>query len=196
MRGPLDQPSLKPGCCRRATVGLLSVPDIQSTSRAAGIVSVFASMGSMITGVFCLWRHQTNVKQSQSVGPFDFRDQHVSDDIIPQFTYLHNAHHGAFGLHGHALFLSLPPVLLVWGIIAFAVGFIAYTAQGLVGDSGTGEWDAALIALSISLLILLVVALGLYTFAGMWKTKRARFQKVVQAIVHSMSVIYTLDFLV
>jgi len=78
-----DQPSLKPGCCRRATVGLLSVPDIQSTSRAAGIVSVFASMGSMITGVFCLWRHQTNVKQSQSVGPCDFRDQHVSDDIIP-----------------------------------------------------------------------------------------------------------------
>ncbi|KAF8484550.1 hypothetical protein DFH94DRAFT_714429 [Russula ochroleuca] len=146
-----------------ATVGLLSVPNIQSTSRAAGIVSVFASMGSMITGVFCLWRHQTNVKQSQS------------------FTYLHNAHHGAFGLHGHALFLSLPPVLLVWGIIAFAVGFIAYTAQGLVGDSGTGEWDAALIALSISLLILLVVALGLYTFAGMWKTKRAQFQKVVQA---------------
>jgi hypothetical protein len=48
-----------------------------------------------------------------------------------------------------------------------------------VGDSGTGEWDAALIALSISLLILLVVALGLYTFAGMWKTKRARFQTVV-----------------
>lgn len=76
-----DQPSLKPGCCCRATVGLLSVPDIQSTSRAAGIVSVFASMGSMITGVFCLWRHQTNVKQSQSVGPFDFRDQHVIDNI-------------------------------------------------------------------------------------------------------------------
>jgi hypothetical protein len=56
-----------------ATVGLLSVPDIQSTSKAAGIVSVFASMGSMITGVFCLWRHQTNIKKSQSVRPFDFR---------------------------------------------------------------------------------------------------------------------------
>jgi hypothetical protein len=67
-----DQPLLKSSCCRRATVGLLAVPDIQSTSRAAGIVSVFASMGSMITGVFCLWRHQTNVKQSQSVGPFNF----------------------------------------------------------------------------------------------------------------------------
>ena len=56
----------------RATVGLLAVPDIEATSRAAGIVSVFASMGSMITGVFCLWRHQTKVKQSQSVSPFYF----------------------------------------------------------------------------------------------------------------------------
>jgi len=146
-----------------ATVGLLAVPDIQATSKAAGLVSVFASMGSMITGVFCLWRHQTNVKQSQS------------------FTYLHNAHHGVFGLHGHAMFLSLPPVLLVWGIIAFAIGFIAYTAQGLVGVSSTGQWDAAWAALIVSLLMLIVVALGLYTFVGMWKNKRHKSQKVVRA---------------
>ena len=75
------------------------------------------------------------------------------------------------------MFLSLPPVLLVWGIIAFAIGFIAYTAQDLVGVSGTGEWDA----LSTYLLMLIVVALGLYAFAGMWKTRRNRFQKVVRA---------------
>ncbi|KAH9045177.1 hypothetical protein EDB85DRAFT_2137274 [Lactarius pseudohatsudake] len=139
-----------------ATVGLLAVPDIQSISRAAGIASVFSSMGSMITGVFCLWRHQTNVKQSQS------------------FTYLHNAHQGILGLHGHAMVLSLPPVLLVWGIIAFAVGFIAYTAQGLMGPSDTGKWDAALVALGISLLMLMLVGLGLYAFASMWKNKRDR----------------------
>jgi len=143
-----------------ATVGLLAVPDIQSISKAAGIVSVFSSMGSMITGVFCLWRHQTNVKQSQS------------------FTYLHNAHQGTFGLHGHAMVLSLPPVLLVWSIIAFAVGFIAYTAQDLLGRSGTGEWDAALVALGISLLMLILVGLGLYAFASMWKNKRDRSWKI------------------
>jgi hypothetical protein len=162
-------------------VGLLSVPDIQATSRAAGIVSVFASMGSMITGVFCLWRHQTNVKQSQSVRPFDLRVWHISDAIAFQFTYLHNAHQGIFGLHGHAIFLSLPPVLLVWGIIAFAIGFIAYTAQGLVGGPSTGGWDAAWVALTISLLLLIVVALGLYTFAGMWSNKRDRSRKVARA---------------
>lgn len=142
-----------------ATVGLLAVPDIRPISKAAGIVSVFSSMGSMITGVFCLWRHQTNVQQSQS------------------FTYLHNAHQGTFGLHGHAMVLSLPPVLLVWSIIAFAVGFIAYTAQDLVGTSGTGEWDAALVALGISLVMLILVGLGLYAFARTWKYKRDRSWK-------------------
>ncbi|KAI9513182.1 hypothetical protein F5148DRAFT_1156722 [Russula earlei] len=147
-----------------ATVGLLAVPDIQSTSRAVGIVSVFASMGSMITGVFCLWRHQTSVKQSES------------------YTYLHNAHHGVFGPIGHAMFLSLPPVLLVWGIIAFAIGFIAYTVQGLLGISGTtGQRAAAWVALTISLFMLIVVGLGLYIFDGMWKPKRDRSQRVTRA---------------
>jgi hypothetical protein len=65
----------------------------------------------------------------------------------------------------------------VWSIIAFAVGFIAYTAQDLLGRSGTGEWDAALVALGISLLMLILVGLGLYSFAGMWKNKRDRSWK-------------------
>lgn len=80
------------------------------------------------------------------------------------------------------MFLSLPPVLLVWGIIAFAIGFIAYTAQGIVvGDSNKGDWEAAWTALSISLFVLFVVVLSLYTFAGMWKTGRDWFWNVVRA---------------
>jgi hypothetical protein len=70
------------------------------------------------------------------------------------------------------MFLSLPPVLLVWGIVAFAIGFIAYTAQGLVGVHNTGEWAAAWVALSISLFVLIAVVCALYIFAGMWKHKR------------------------
>lgn len=117
--------------------------------------------------------------------PSIFRDQLVSDTIDPQFTYLHNAHHGALGLHGHAMFLSLPPVLLVWGIIAFAIGFIAYTAQDLVvGDSNKGQWDAAWIALSISFFVLLVVGLSLYTLGGMWKTGRDWFRRNVVRAGH------------
>lgn len=74
----------------------------------------------------------------------------------------------------------MPPVLLVWGIIAFAIGFIAYAAQGLMGVSGSGRWDGAWVALTVSLLMLIVVALGLYIFTRMWSTKRNRDQKVVR----------------
>ena len=80
------------------------------------------------------------------------------------------------------MFLSLPPVLLVWSIIAFAIGFIAYTAQGIVvGDSNKGQWAAAWIALSISFFVLFVVVLSLYTFAGMWETGRDWFWNEVGA---------------
>lgn len=114
--------------------------------------------------------------------PLIFRDQLVHDTINTQFIYLHNAHHRALGLHGHAMLLSLPPVLLVWSIITFAIGFIAYTAQDLVvGDSDKGQWDAAWIALSISLLVLVVVVLSLYTLAGMWKSGRDWFRNLVRA---------------
>ena len=66
----------------------------------------------------------------------------------------------------------------MWSIIAFAIGFIAYTAQDLVGPSGTGEWDAALVALGVSLVMVILVGLGLYTFANMWKNKRDRSWKI------------------
>jgi hypothetical protein len=69
------------------------------------------------------------------------------------------------------MFLSLPPVLLVWGIIAFAIAFIAYRVQGLAGGLGTGGWNAAWVALTISLLMLILVVWALYAFAGMWKNK-------------------------
>jgi len=84
------------------------------------------------------------------------------------------------------MFLSLPPVLLVWGIIAFAVGFIAYTAQDLVaGGSDKGQWDGAWIAISISFFILAVVVLSLYTLAGMWNTGRDWFRRKVVRAGHS-----------
>jgi hypothetical protein len=84
------------------------------------------------------------------------------------------------------MFLSLPPVLLVWGIIAFAIGFIAYTAQDLVvGNSDKGQWDAAWIAISISLFVLLVVVLSLYTLAGMWNTGRDWFRRNIVRAGHT-----------
>lgn len=50
-----------------ATVGFLTVSDLGSVSKAIAIVSTFTSLGSIIVGVFSIWRHQTNTERSAAV---------------------------------------------------------------------------------------------------------------------------------
>ncbi|KAA1466244.1 hypothetical protein DENSPDRAFT_790714 [Dentipellis sp. KUC8613] len=132
-----------------ATIGFLDIDGIGIVAKAGGIVSTFASLGSITVGVFFVWIHQSNSHRST-------------------FAYVHNAHHGAFGLLGHAMFLSLPAVFLVWGVIAFTVGFIAYTVQD-THDSDKNEAKAAWASLGVSILVLVLVSAGLYTFSLIWQ---------------------------
>ncbi|KAF9075979.1 hypothetical protein BDP27DRAFT_1314825 [Rhodocollybia butyracea] len=78
-----------------ATVGLLSVPNISRFVELAALVSAFSSLGSIIVGVFAIWQHQAKYR------------------AIDSFTYMRNVQHNMLGFHGHAMLLSLPPVLLV-----------------------------------------------------------------------------------
>lgn len=50
-----------------ATVGFLAVPDIASHTRAVGTVSVFASLGSIMSGIFFVWRHRQQLSSSNTV---------------------------------------------------------------------------------------------------------------------------------
>ncbi|KAM5534280.1 hypothetical protein V8D89_012008 [Ganoderma adspersum] len=118
-----------------ATVGLLTINDIEAVARAATLVAAFASLSSMTIGVFFVWRHQRS-----------------NTEMPPSFTYLHNARNNTFGLSGHAILLSLPPVLLVWSIIAFGAGTLAYTLQDSLG----------------SLVVIVATIVGLYTFSTIW----------------------------
>ncbi|KAI0775979.1 hypothetical protein BD413DRAFT_257633 [Trametes elegans] len=126
-----------------ATVGLLTIDDIGEASRVAAMLSAFASLGSMTVGVFFVWRHQRNARMPSS------------------FTYLHNARNNALGLSGHALLLSIPPVLLVWSIIAFAAAALAYTLQDTTQAS---TW----VIFALFVIMLVAVTAGVYTFSTIW----------------------------
>jgi len=66
------------------------------------------------------------------------------------------------------MLLSLPPVLLVWAIVAFSAAMVAYVLQNvhnLAGIEGAPAW----IVLAIFVLILVSVSMGLYTFSIIWK---------------------------
>ncbi|KAI0638317.1 hypothetical protein C8Q77DRAFT_1215149 [Trametes polyzona] len=126
-----------------ATVGLLTIDDIGEPCRVAAMLSAFAALGSMTVGVFLVWLHQRNTRMPSS------------------FSYLHNARNNPLGLSGHALLLSLPPVLLVWSIVGFTAATLAYALQDTMRAS---TW----VILGLFVILFVAVLAGLYTFSTIW----------------------------
>jgi len=129
-----------------ATVGLLSVSDILQPAKTAAIVSALASLGSIIVGVVAIWRHQASTRTADS------------------FTYMYNAQHNYLGYHGHAMILSLPPVLLVWAVVTFTASVLAYAMQDAANSSRLSAW----MIFSLFLIFLILVFAALYTLSGLW----------------------------
>ncbi|KAF8076254.1 hypothetical protein FPV67DRAFT_1470975 [Lyophyllum atratum] len=84
---------------------------------------------------------------------------------------MHNAQHNWLGLYGHAMLLSLPPVLLVWAILTFTVSIVAYAVQGITGVN-TLRLSSAWVILGTFTVLLAVVMAALYTFSIIWKFQR------------------------
>uniref|UniRef100_A0A0W0FCI4 Uncharacterized protein n=1 Tax=Moniliophthora roreri TaxID=221103 RepID=A0A0W0FCI4_MONRR len=133
-----------------ATVGMLAVPEISAVSRIAATISAFLSLGSVIVGVFSMWRHQANMQPTDA------------------FTYMRNAHQHVLGLHGLAMLLSIPPVLLIWAVITFAVSVVSYTTQG-IDEGDVLARSLTWITLGIFFVILGTVMTALHsTFSLVW----------------------------
>jgi len=84
---------------------------------------------------------------------------------------MYNVQHSYLGLHGHAILLSLPPVLLVWAIVAFAISIVAYTVQGLT-DVDSLHLASAWTVLGVFAILLAAVTAALYTFSMIWRFQR------------------------
>jgi hypothetical protein len=54
-----------------ATIGLLSVQDVRGPSKVAAIISAFASLGSIIVGIYSIWTHQSNTRARDAVSCFN-----------------------------------------------------------------------------------------------------------------------------
>ncbi|KAK7061609.1 hypothetical protein R3P38DRAFT_2830473 [Favolaschia claudopus] len=138
-----------------ATVGFLSVGDIFQPAKTAAIVSTLASLGSIIVAVVAIWRHQASTRTADS------------------FTYMYNAQHNYLGYHGHAILLSLPPVLLVWAVAAFTVSVLAYAAQDFDASNRSSVWTV----FSLFLVFLFLVFIALYTFSSLWRFQRHSYSR-------------------
>ncbi|KAH9482388.1 hypothetical protein JR316_0004488 [Psilocybe cubensis] len=137
-----------------ATVGFLAVEGIPEGAQVSATISTFASLGSIIVGVFSIWRHQANTSTADS------------------FTYMHNVQHRYLGLYGHAIMLSLPPTLLVWAILTFTVSVVVYVMHGVNASEGTWGKISTWTVLAIFIILFMAVLLALYTFSIIWKFQR------------------------
>jgi membrane protein YdbS with pleckstrin-like domain len=84
---------------------------------------------------------------------------------------MHNAQHNYLGLYGHAMLLSLPPVLLVWAILTFTISIVAYAVQGITGVNALHPASAWVIV-GVFIILLVAVIAALYTFSIIWKFQR------------------------
>lgn len=91
---------------------------------------------------------------------------------------MHNAQHGYLGLYGHAMLLSLPPVLLVWAIVTFTMSIVAYTLQGFINLDTLASAPAWTI-LGIFFVLLVAVIGALYTLSIIWKFQRPSWKVVL-----------------
>lgn len=79
-----------------------------------------------------------------------------------------------FGLHGHAIILSLPPVFLVWATVSFTAAIFLYTIQNIAtptdGDAIETIWSV--ICMAAFGMIVILVLLALYSLTVMWNRGR------------------------
>ncbi|SJL02261.1 uncharacterized protein ARMOST_05587 [Armillaria ostoyae] len=140
-----------------ATVSFLAVPGASPACQLATTASVFTSLGSIIVGVFSIWRHQGNTRGTDA------------------YAYMRNAQQNWFGIYGHAMLLSLPAVLLVWSILAFAVSIVVYALQGMSYYDGSSLRVSAWIFLAIFVLIVTTVISAIHTLSTVWTIHRRPF---------------------
>jgi hypothetical protein len=153
-----------------ATVGFLAIPGLPEGAQVTATIATFASLGSIIVGVFSIWRHQAKMSTADS------------------FVYIHNVQHSYLGLYGHTILLSLPPALLVWAILMFSVSVVVFVLHG-IGTDGGGAWTkiSTWSVLAVFVVLMLGVILALYTLSIIWK-----FQRRTTKIRHCVGSLWTI----
>ncbi|KDQ11080.1 hypothetical protein BOTBODRAFT_465409 [Botryobasidium botryosum FD-172 SS1] len=137
-----------------ATVSFLAVPGIDDVTRVTTLISVLCALGSIIVGLYLVWKHQT---RGADMGGWSYN------------LNLENR----YGVHEIATLLSLPLVFLIWAILTFMISVVCFSFRGF-GQTidGTQVWfetSTAWIVLVVAVVIVTTSGLVLYSFWDLWQ---------------------------
>jgi len=124
-------------------VGFLTVPGIDSVTRIIALLSVVCTLGSIMTSVYLLWRHQG--------GKLEYNISLL----------------GTFQVNALAMILSIPFASLVWGVIMFLVAVVLYSFLGFqstLAGSNVPVHGGLSIAVLVSSMAVTVILLGSFLF--------------------------------
>jgi len=129
-----------------ASVGFLGIPGIGSATRTVALLSVVFTLGSIMTSVYLLWRHQGGRR----------RVEYNISLLAPGVQ-----------VDALAIILSLPFASLTWGVILFLVSVMLYSFFGFqstfAGDNmhvRGKSWVPVL----FSSIVVVVTTLGSFAF--------------------------------
>ncbi|EJD06145.1 uncharacterized protein FOMMEDRAFT_139393 [Fomitiporia mediterranea MF3/22] len=159
-----------------ASVALLAIPGIDSTTRILGINSTLCSIASIIVGLLNVWQHQHKSRSNLELTViFDFFDK--AERIVKSDELL-------------AILLALPMVLLIWSTLLFAASMVTFAWLGVNetaleasnGDESLADVKFGLPTAWIATGCLsFLVALVLFSLLFFWRVWRpSSFRKAVR----------------
>jgi len=111
-----------------ASVGFLAIPNIDPYSRLIMLISLVFTLGSIMVGVYLLWKHQFGLFRPESI----VKELGVEDVILA--TEMDD---GAIfpDIRSLSIVLSIPSVFLAWGVVFFLAAVVLYSVFAVGTES-------------------------------------------------------------
>ncbi|KAJ7465104.1 hypothetical protein FB451DRAFT_1262639 [Mycena latifolia] len=155
-----------------ASAGILALQNLGAVPRTAILVSIISSFGGITTGLYCISKYQLRSPESS--------DSIERPSNILRFNYSHYA----FTHRQIALVLGLPMALLVWSLISFLVGILAFTILDTETNGHVSNVAFGIIAVAGVVLVLMFLAM--WNLSKLWATEELPSMSCrVQAFIES-----------
>ncbi|KAJ7790907.1 hypothetical protein B0H14DRAFT_2937592 [Mycena olivaceomarginata] len=140
-----------------ASAGILALQNLGAVPRTAILISIISSFGGITTGLYCISKYQLRAPESA--------DSIERPSNILRFNYSHYA----FTHRQIALVLGLPMALLVWSLISFLVGILAFTILDTETNGRVSNVAFGIIAVAGAVLVLMFLAM--WNLSKLWATE-------------------------